>query len=83
MTSATHTFLRYCKKAGIKTAKKLHLHCLRKSYGTNMARLNTPPKTLQEWMGHSSLSVTMNFYVQNLDENKKKALENLNDLMSD
>jgi len=48
-----------------------------------MARLNTPPKTLQEWMGHSSLNVTMNYYVQNLDENKKKALENLNGLMSE
>jgi len=83
MGSANHTFLRYCKKAGIQTAKKLHLHCLRKSYGTNMARLNTPPKTLQEWMGHSSLNVTMSYYVQNLDENKRKALENLNDLMSE
>lgn len=83
MGSARKTFIRYCSKAGIQTVKKLNIHCLRKSYGTNMARLNTPPKTLQEWMGHSSLSVTMKFYVNNLDENKKKALENLNQLMSD
>lgn len=82
MGSATKTFLRYCKKAGIQTVKKLNLHCLRKSYGTNMARLVTPPETLQEWMGHSSSSVTMKYYVQNLDENKKKALENLNNLLS-
>ena len=82
MGSTCKTFVRYCKKAGIQTVKKLNVHSLRKSYGTNMARLNTPPKTLQEWMGHSSLSVTMKYYVNNLDENKKKALENLNDLLS-
>lgn len=82
MGSAYKTFVRYCRKAEITTVKKLNIHTLRKSYGTNMAKLNTPPKALQEWMGHSSLSVTMKYYVNNLDENKKKALENLNKYLS-
>ncbi len=63
MGSALDLFMRYCKKAGIKTHKKLNLHSLRKGYGSNM-HLHCPPQTLKELMGHSSIVTTMEFYIQ-------------------
>ena len=78
--SALRDFQSYCRLAGIDTYKKLNLHSLRKGYGSNMAKL-CPPHTLKELMGHSSIVTTMEFYVQDVDENKKKAVEGLDRMM--
>jgi len=78
---ALKQFKRYCKKAGIKTNKKLNLHCLRKGYGTNLVKIGTPANTLQELMGHSSVLTSMKFYVNSIDANKIKAVEGLDRLM--
>jgi integrase len=59
----------------------LSVHCLRKGYGTNLADLNTPPHTLRDLMGHSSINTTMTFYIKSTDENKKKAVRGLEELM--
>lgn len=83
MWSALRNFKRYCIKAGIKTDKKITLHCLRKAYGTNLANASTPVHTLKELMGHSSIQTTMEFYLLSSDENKKKAAEQLNSLMGE
>ncbi|HML76155.1 MAG TPA: tyrosine-type recombinase/integrase [Anaerohalosphaeraceae bacterium] len=64
------------------THKKLNLHSLRKGYGSNMAKL-CPPHTLRELMGHSSIVTTMEYYVQDVDENKKKAVEGLDRMMEE
>jgi len=80
MGSALRDFKSYCKQAGIKTHKKLNLHSLRKGYGSNMHKL-CPPQTLKELMGHSSIVTTMEFYVQDSDENKEKAVEGLDRMM--
>ena len=81
----THRALRqfkyHCSMAGIKTNKKLNLHCLRKGYGTNLVKIGTPANTLKELMGHSSIITTMKFYVNSIDANKKKAVEGLDRLM--
>jgi integrase len=71
----------YCRKAGIKTDKKLTLHCLRKSYATNLANAGIPVNTLKDLLGHSSVAVTMSYYVSSLDENKKKAVGILDRMM--
>ena len=63
------------------TTDKLSVHTLRKAYGTNLANLSTPVHTLKELMGHSSISTTMKFYVKSTDENKKKAVRGLEELM--
>ena len=83
MWNALKRFKNYCKKAGIETNKKLNLHCLRKAYGTNLVNLGTPANTLKDLMGHSSIVTTMKFYVNSIDENKKKAVEGLDSLMGD
>ena len=77
------TFQRLCKRAGIRTTKKLTLHCLRKAYGTNMANLPTPIQTLKELMGHSKIETTMTYYVYSSDENKKKAVRQLDKIMKE
>ena len=80
--SARRDFQSYCRLAGITTHKKLNLHSLRKGYGSNMAKL-CPPHTLRELMGHSSIVTTMEYYVQDVDENKKKAVEGLDRMMGE
>jgi len=71
----------YCKKTGIATDDKLCVHCLRKSYGTNLANLGTPVHTLKELMGHSNIQTTMEYYLFSSDENKKKAVDVLEGLV--
>ena len=56
---------------------RLSVHCLRKSYGTNVANLGTPVHTLKELMGHSNIQTTMEFYLKSTDANKLKAVERL------
>jgi site-specific recombinase XerD len=67
----------HCKKAGIKTSEKLNLHCLRKSYATNLANAGTPVHTLMKLMGHSSIVTTQKYYLHSSDANEKKAVEEL------
>ena len=81
MWHANRNFKSYCIRAGIKTNKSIYLHCLRKAYGTNLVNIGTPPQTLKQLMGHSSITTTMNYYVQNTDANMRKAVEGLDRLM--
>jgi integrase len=60
---------------------RLSVHCLRKSYGTNLADLGTPVHTLKSLMGHSNIQTTMKFYIKNNDENSMKAVRGLEGLM--
>ena len=41
---------------------KIDLHSLRHTFGTRCAESGMPPKVLQEIMGHTDISVTMNTY---------------------
>jgi len=81
MSNALRQFKLYCEKAGIKTDKRLNLHCLRKGYGTNLMKIGTPANTLKDLMGHSSIVTTMKYYVNSIDENKRLAVEGLDRLM--
>lgn len=46
---------RYLEKAGIRNA---HIHTLRHTFGTHMAKNGAPLKTIQEMMGHNDLKTT-------------------------
>jgi integrase len=72
----------HCRNAGIKTREKLNLHCLRKSYASNLANAGTPVHTLMKLMGHSSMVTTQKYYLHSSDENEKKAVEALEKLNS-
>ena len=59
---------------------RLSVHCLRKSYGTNLADIGTPVHTLKELMGHSNVETSMEYYIKCSDANKMKAVEGLEGL---
>ena len=77
VNNCLRNFKKHCKDAGIKTNEKLNLHCLRKSYATNLANAGTPAHTLMKLMGHSSLSTTQKYYLHSSDANERKAIEAL------
>lgn len=82
VNNTNRNFRVHCRKAGIVTSDKLSIHTLRKGYGTNLADLGTPPHTIKSLMGHSSINTTMTYYIKTTDENKKKAVKGLEDLMN-
>ena len=77
------SFKKACRTAGIVTTDRLMIHCLRKSYGTNLVNLGTPPSTVQALLGHGSVSTTMKYYTKACDANKKLAVEGLERMMGE
>jgi len=51
--------------------------CLRTSYGTWLKRQGADMKDIQGQMRHSRISTTMDFYVQDIPESRRRAVENL------
>ena len=82
MNNCLREFQKNCKRAGIITNEKLTIHCLRKSYGTNLANV-APVHTLKKLMGHSSIKTTMEYYIHNSDENEKNAVKELEKMGED
>lgn len=74
-------FVSYCRKAGIVTSDRLSVHCLRKSFGQNLADRSVPMHTLKDLMRHSSIRTTEKFYLKVSDENRKKAVRLLEEMM--
>lgn len=65
-TQVNSQFSRLLKKYSVLdetvTDGKIDLHSLRHTFGTRCAEAGMPPKVLQEIMGHTDISVTMNTY---------------------
>ena len=55
-------------------------HDLRHTYATRLFELGEAPKTVQELLGHSNVSQTLNTYTHVLEQLKKKTANKLNDL---
>ncbi|MCR4674734.1 MAG: site-specific integrase [Lachnospiraceae bacterium] len=68
-TAYDTTLEKICKKAKI---KKISMHSLRHTYATRCIEAGMRPKTLQEILGHAHISTTMDLYVHNTEEEKKK-----------
>ncbi|WP_346929198.1 site-specific integrase [Clostridium sp.] len=62
--------------------KPRKFHDLRHTYATRLFELGENPKTVQELLGHGSLSITLDTYTHVLDSMKGKAISKLNDLYS-
>ena len=50
-----------------------HFHCLRHSYTTNLITNGASPKDVQELLGHSDVSTTMNVYAHSNREAKRSS----------
>lgn len=59
-SSARYHFKQACKAAGIPGAVKVH--GLRHTFASLLIDKDISPKKIQTWMGHSSISVTMDVY---------------------
>ena len=52
-------------------------HTFRHTFATRCIESGIAPKTLQGYLGHATLQMTMDLYVHNTDEQKKKEIEKL------
>lgn len=57
-------------------------HDLRHTYATRLFELGEDPKTVQELLGHSTVSITLNTYTHVLESVKEKAVSKLDLLQS-
>ncbi len=66
---------------GIKTSiKKLTGHCLRHTFATRCFEAGIPPKVIQQYLGHATLSMTMDIYTHVTNEYKESEIAKLEDL---
>lgn len=65
---------RLCKRAKIET---ISVHTLRHTFATRCIEANMRPKTLQEILGHSNISITMDLYVHVTEEAKEQEIQKL------
>ena len=59
----------------------VHFHCLRHSFATNMYDAGMDMKELQMWLGHSSISTTMDLYLHFLEKRIKESAKILENAM--
>lgn len=66
---------RICKAAGI---EYFSVHAMRDTFATRCVESGMQPKTLQEIMGHSDISMTMNLYAHVMPETKINQMKAVN-----
>ena len=65
------------KSAGVKYRK---FHAIRHTFATRALEVGVDIKTLSEILGHASVSITLNIYAHSLMEQKKIAMDKLNNM---
>lgn len=60
-----------CKKAGL---DRFTCHAFRDTFATRAIESGMAPKTLQELLGHSDISMTMNLYAHCMEETKREQM---------
>lgn len=58
-------------------------HCFRHSFATRCFEANIPPKTVQQFLGHATLDMTMNLYTHVLGNQKQEDMTKLECLLDD
>jgi len=74
----TRTFYQLRKKARL--PENVNFHALRHTYATRLLEANEHPKVVQELLGHSQISMTLDTYSHVLPELKQSAAAKLNNL---
>ena len=62
------------KQAGVPAYS---LHALRHTFATALLARSKNPKVVQDLLGHSSITVTLDLYTASLDDLKREAVESL------
>jgi len=70
-------YKRILARAGVKDRK---FHVIRHTFATRALELGVDIKTLSELLGHSSVTITLNIYAHSLMEQKRIAMEKLNEM---
>lgn len=73
----TRKLYKCCDEAGI---QRINPHALRHSFATRGLEADMSLKSLQELLGHSSISITGDIYTHVLAEQKKKEISKLNSI---
>lgn len=71
---------RFCMLISKANLPHINFHALRHTYATRLLELNEHPKVVQELLGHSSISMTLDTYSHVLPEIKKDAANKINSL---
>ena len=74
----THTSVKSSDKTKLIAPRKFH--DLRHTYATRLFELGEKAKTVQELLGHSNVSITLDIYTHVLEDMKLNAVSKLNDL---
>lgn len=77
--SAAHSLSRLYKRIGLPDHT---FHSFRHTFGTNLSRAGVPIEITYVLMGHSSIDVTAQYYINVQSDRKIDALKKLNDLYS-
>ena len=72
-------FLPLLKEAGLPT---IRFHDLRHTSATRLLGLNANPKVVQELLGHSQIGIILDVYSRALPTMQRKAMNDLNELLS-
>lgn len=65
---------RICKRAGL---QHFTMHAFRATFATRAIEQGINPRTVQELLGHSDFSITMNLYGHVLDSTKREAMQKI------
>jgi integrase len=82
INNVLRNFQSHVKRAGIKPVGKFTIHTLRKCCGQNWAD-NLPMNVVKEFMGHSDISTTAEFYNTVDRDHEKKAAEAVQKLLNE
>ena len=63
-----------CKQTGI---ERFTMHAFRDTFATRAIESGIDPKTLQEILGHSDISMTLNLYAHVMDDTKQEAMNKI------
>lgn len=69
-----------CERLGL---PRLRLHDLRHTLATLLFKNKIPAKVVQEMLGHSTISMTLDTYSHVLPDMQSEAAESLDNLLSD
>lgn len=58
------------------------LHALRHTFATSLLARHKSPKVVQDLLGHSSITVTLDLYTASVDELGQDAVDSLNEVLS-